>query len=302
MSARPVVIVVAPTGGMQMPRPGVEVPITAEEISAEAARCRDAGAALVHVHARDENGRNTIKPEAFNEIIALIRQRTDILVQTTNGSGVTQDPSTGEWRWPNDDDRLGLLNLEQEPDVYGIAAGSADFWHPDGGYDFEVPYMNSPRYLKETISAVYGKGSTLEYEVTGLHVMDRLALYAEQGLLDRDQSNLWFTFGGGLCFSPADPERLVHAVSYTKRMFPNAIWGVLGAGLHQYTWPALALALDCDVIRVGMEDSLYLPDGSLARTNADIVSALVKVVEVFGRRPATPAEARVILGLDSVSE
>ena len=159
----PLVIVAAVNGGMQRSRDGAFVPETPEEIAEDARLCRDAGAAIVHVHARDDEGRNTGDVEVYADVIRRIRERTDILVQTTNGIGVRRDPRTGELVWPTDDERLALVNLDPSPDLYGVAAGTTDFWHPDGGYPTETAYVNSPEYLKETIRAVYAKPSTLEY-------------------------------------------------------------------------------------------------------------------------------------------
>ncbi len=140
MTSEPLVIVAAVNGGMQMDRDGAHVPISPEEIAEDARLCAEAGAAIVHLHARDESGRNSADPEVYNEIIRRIRERSDILVQTTNGIGVRPDPETGEIGWPSDAERLALLNLEQTPDLYGIAAGSTDFLHPEGGYHIETVY------------------------------------------------------------------------------------------------------------------------------------------------------------------
>ena len=187
----PLVIVAAVNGGMQMSRDGARVPVSPEEIAEDARLCRDAGAAIVHVHARDEQGRNTGDTETFRDIIRRIRERTDILIQTTNGIGVRRDPQTGDTIWPTDDERLALVNLDPSPDLYGVAAGSTDFLHPEGGYHQETPYINSPQFLKETIHAVYEKGSTLEYEIVDTHALHRLSQYADDGLLDRHAGYIW---------------------------------------------------------------------------------------------------------------
>ena len=109
MNSDKVVIVCAVNGGMQMDREGAKIPCTPDEIAKEAKRCYDAGAAVVHVHARDENKRNTTDINVFSEIITKIREICPVLIQTTNGSGVKRDPKTGELSWPSDDERLGLL-------------------------------------------------------------------------------------------------------------------------------------------------------------------------------------------------
>jgi len=160
-----VIITVAVNGGMQQSRDGAFVPIQPVEIGEVAARCHEAGAAVVHLHARDAEGRNSGDPKIYAEIIRQIRARSPILIQTTNGIGVRRDPATGQFIWPTDTERLGLLEIEPPQDLFGIAGGSADFHNPAGGYPVETPYVNSPELLKRTIRAVYGRGSALEYEI-----------------------------------------------------------------------------------------------------------------------------------------
>ncbi len=294
----PLVIVVAVNGGMQMSRDGARVPITPEEIAEDARLCREAGAAIVHVHARDTDGRNTADTSVFSDIITRIRDRTDILVQTTNGIGVRRDPASGELIWPADEERLALIGLEPSPDLYGVAAGSTDFLHPEGGYHEETPYINSPQFLKEAIRAVYAKGSTLEYEIVDTHALHRLSQYADDGVFDRDADYIWLLYGGDLCFTPADVELLSYMQRTGERLFPNAVWGVLGGGRGNYRMATLGLALGANTVRLGFEDGIYLPDGRVAERNHHLVEALAGLAGMFGRRPATPAEARTIMGLD----
>jgi 3-keto-5-aminohexanoate cleavage enzyme len=294
----PLVIVAAVNGGMQMSRDGSRVPITPEEIAEDARLCRDAGAAIVHVHARDEQGANTTDIEIFRNIIGRIRERTDILIQTTNGIGVRRDPQTGETIWPRDDERLALVNLDPSPDLYGVAAGSTDFLHPEGGYHEETPYTNSPQFLKETIQAVYAKGSTLEYEIVDLHALHRLSQYADDGLLDRTADYIWLLYGGGLCFTPSDAEYLSYLHRSGERLFPNSLWGVIGGGHSNYTFTTLGISMGATTARLGFEDGLYLPDGRVAERNHHLVEKIVEIAGIFGRRPATPQEARHIMRLD----
>src|SRR5690606_41700764 len=109
------------------------------------------------VHARGPQGRIPCDRASYGEIIRQIRARSPILVQTTNGIGVRRDPATGQFIWPTDAERLGLLDLDPPQDLFGIAGGSADFYNPEGGYPEEVPYVNSPALLRQTIQAVYAK-------------------------------------------------------------------------------------------------------------------------------------------------
>ena len=288
---QPLVIVAAVNGGMQRSRDGAFVPETPEEIAEDARLCREAGAAIVHVHARDDEGRNTGDIEVYADIIRRIRDRTDILVQTTNGIGVRRDPGTGELVWPTDDERLALVNLDPSPDLYGVAAGTTDFWHPEGGYATETAYVNSPEYLKETIRAVYAKPSTLEYEIVDVH-----AVAASRGSRTRassiaTRSYVWLLYGTGISDAPHEPEYLSFLRNLGRSRFPNAVWGVLGAGRSNFTWATLGISMGCTTARLGFEDGLYLPDGRVAERNHQLVEELVRIAAIFGRRPATPAEA-----------
>ena len=292
-----VAIVVAVNGGMQKDRDGAKVPITPAEIAEDAALCAKEGAAIIHVHARDAEGRNTGDLAIYEDIIRRIRAETNLLVQTTNGIGVRRDPKTGEQIWPSDEERLALLNIDPKPDLYGIAAGSMDFWHPEGGYPGETPYINSPNFLRSTLPHVYKSGSTVEFELTEVNVVHRLSRLADEGIIDRNASNLWLLHGGGIGNTPPTARALVYSVDEQQRLFPNAKWGVLGAGKAQFTMAALGIAMGCDTVRVGFEDNIYLPNGNAAHRNHELVAAARKLVESIGREIATPAEAHAMVEL-----
>jgi 3-keto-5-aminohexanoate cleavage enzyme len=197
------IVSVALNGGMQQDRDGAVIPKQPHELGEAAARCWEAGAAMVHVHARGPDGKNSGDKAIYAEIIRQIRARSPVLIQTTNGIGVRRDPATGQFIWPSDAERLGLLEIEPQQDLFGIAGGSADFYHPEGGYVNETPYVNSPDLLKQTIKAVYAMGSALEYEIVEASSIHRLMRYAEEGVFDRNRDNIWLLHGGGYGAVPA---------------------------------------------------------------------------------------------------
>ena len=287
-----VIVTVALNGGMQQDRDGAVIPKQPAEIGAAAARCYEAGAAMVHVHARDPSGKNSGDREIYAEIIRQIRARSPILIQTTNGIGVRRDPATGQFIWPTDSERLGLLNLEPRQDLFGIAAGSADFYNPEGGYPEETPYVNSPALLKKTIKAVYEMDSALEYEVVEASSLHRLLRYANEGLFDRHRDNVWLLHGGGFGATPPVARNVLFAIDEGLRLFPKAIWGVTATGRDMFKIATLGLSLGCDLVRVGFEDSIHLPDGSAARDNSDMVRAALRIAAIYGLKPATVEEAR----------
>jgi 3-keto-5-aminohexanoate cleavage enzyme len=292
-----VIITVALNGGMQQDREGAVVPKQPVEIGEAAARCWEAGAAMVHVHARGPDGRNTGDPAIYAEIIRQIRARSPILIQTTNGIGVRRDPATGQFIWPSDSERLGLLEIDPPQDLFGIAGGSADFHNPEGGYPEETPYVNSPQLLRRTIEAVYSKGSALEYEIVEASSLHRLMRYADEGLFDKHRSNIWLLHGGGFGATPPVARNVIFNIDEGLRMFPQAIWGVTATGRDMFRIVTLGLAMGCDLVRVGFEDGIHLPDGTVARDNAEMVTAAVRIAAFYGLAPASVDEARARFGL-----
>jgi 3-keto-5-aminohexanoate cleavage enzyme len=291
------IVTVAINGGMQQDRDGAIVPKQPDEIGEAAARCWEAGASVVHVHARDKDGRNSGDKAIYAEIIQEIRSRSPILIQTTNGIGVRRDAATGQFIWPSDSERLGLLEIDPRQDLFGIAGGSADFYHPEGGYRIETPYVNSPELLKQTIETVYAMGSALEYEIVEASSIHRLLRYAEEGLFDRDRDNVWLLHGGGYGAVPAIARNVLFNIEEGLRYFPKAILGVTSAGRQMFPMIALGLSMRCDLVRVGFEDNLHLPDGSIARHNHEMVTAAAKMGQFFGMQPATVEEARERFGI-----
>ena len=292
-----VMITVALNGGMQQDREGAVVPKQPDEIGEAAARCWEAGASVVHVHARGPDGKNSGDPAIYAEIIREIRARSPILIQTTNGIGVRRDPTTGQFIWPTDSERLGLLEIEPQQDLFGIAGGSADFHNPEGGYPEETPYVNSPQLLKRTIEAVYAKGSALEYEIVEASSLHRLMRYANEGLFDRHRSNIWLLHGGGFGATPPVARNVIFNIDEGLRMFPQAIWGVTATGRDMFRIATLGLAMECDLVRVGFEDGIHLPDGTVARDNAEMVQAAARIAGIYGLRPASVEEARARFGI-----
>jgi len=287
-----VMITVALNGGMQQDRDGAVIPKQPDEIGEAAARCWEAGASVVHVHARGPDGKNSGDPAIYAEIIRQIRARSPILIQTTNGIGVRRDPATGQFIWPSDSERLGLLEIEPQQDLFGIAGGSADFHNPEGGYPEETPYVNSPQLLKRTIEAVYAKGSALEYEIVEASSLHRLLRYAEEGLFDRHRKNIWLLHGGGFGATPPIARNVIFNIDEGLRLFPQAIWGVTATGRDMFKIVTLGLAMGCDLVRVGFEDGIHLPDGSVARDNSEMVRAAAAIAAIYGLAPATVDEAR----------
>ena len=152
--------------------------------------------------------------------------------------------------------------------------------------------MNSPALLRQTIQAVYAKGSALEYEVVEASSLHRLLRYAEEGLFDRDRDNVWLLHGGGFGATPPIARNVLFNIDEGLRLFPKAMWGVTATGRHMFRIVTLGLSLGADLVRVGFEDGIHLPDGSVARDNSDMVRAAAQIAALYGLAPAAVAEAR----------
>ncbi len=291
------VILAAVNGGAQRDRDGAKVPISPAEIAEAAHECYKAGAAVVHVHARGLDGLPTTDIAVFSEIVSRIRDKCDILIQTTNGFGVRRDPQTGEYLWPKDSERLALHHLEPRQDLFSIAAGSWDFHHPEGGYPGTVAYVNSEHLLQENISAVLARGGSLEFEITEVSQIHKLNRYAEEGVFDRNTRNLWLDFCLGFGAMVPTVRTLALAMEDGQRLFPHWRTEVLATGRDQFPMNTVGVLMGCDIVRVGFEDNIYLPGGQPAQRNHQLVGAMVKIGQTFGREPATVGEARDIFAI-----
>ncbi len=135
-------------------------------------------------------------------------------------------------------------------------------------------------------------GSALEYEVVEASTLHRLMRFAKEGLFDPARKNVWLLHGGGFGATPAIARNVLFSVDEGLRLFPDAIWGVTGTGRDLFRLCTLGVSMGCDLVRVGMEDSIHLPDGRVARNNREMVEAMVKIAALFGRTPASVDEAR----------
>lgn len=291
------VILAAVNGGAQQDRDGAHVPITPSEIAEAAYDCYKAGASVVHIHARGIDKKPTTDIKVFSEIIKRIRDKCEILIQTTNGFGVRFDPKTGQVIWPTDEERLALHSVEPKQDLFSIAAGSWDFYHPEGGYSGTVVYVNSEHLLQENIKAVLKKGASLEFEITEVSQIYKIDRYAKEGVFDRNTKNLWLDYVLGFGAQPSTVRTLAMAVEDGQRLFPHWKSEVLATGYDQFPMNTVGVVMGCDIVRVGFEDNIYLPNGNPAQHNYQLVEAMADISQRFGREPATVADARQVFAI-----
>ena len=298
---RKVMITCAVTGAIHTPSMSPHLPITASEIADAAIGAAEAGAALVHVHARDPvTGKPDQSPEAFEPFLKVIKQRCDAVINITTGGS----PTMGI------EERLKPCAVFK-PEVASLNMGSMNFGlYPmlqrftDLKHDWERPYLEGSRdrIFKNTFTDIENiltscaeNGTRFEIECYDIGHLYTLAHFADRGLV-KPPFFVQSVFGilGGI---GPHPEDVAHMKRTADRLFGDAYhWSVLGAGRHQLAIAAQAVSMGGN-LRVGLEDSLWLGAGKLAKSNADQVRAARQIVEAMGLEIATPADARAMLEL-----
>ena len=278
------------------------LPITPDQIADQGIEAAEAGAAILHLHARDpESGRPTPDPAVFMQFLPRIRERTDAIINITTGGG--QGMSL--------DDRLAAA-LTASPELASLNMGSMNFGlFPALGRYKKFQYAWEPAYLEgsrdwifrntfsdiELILERLGKGHGTKFE---FECYDTGHLYTLAHFLDRKLvtpplfvQSIFGVLGG----QGADTENLIHTKQLAEKLFGNDYrWSVMATGRHQLPFTTMA-ALNGGNVRVGLEDSLYAGKGRLATSNAEQVRILRSVLELLSLEIATPTEAREILSL-----
>jgi 3-keto-5-aminohexanoate cleavage enzyme len=245
--------------------------MTPEEIADVAVHCREAGASMIHVHARDGQGKPTLDPAVFARIHELITARTDLIVQISTGGRAGMDP----------EHRAAAVRLVR-PEMASLTTGSMNF--PDRVYANPFEVID---YLAEAMAEA---GTKPEMEVFEPGMIANALLLVEKGLA---KPPLHFDFVLGIRGSlPATPKNLLFL---SESIPPDSTWTVAGAGRWQLPMAALAILMGGHV-RVGLEDNLYYRKGELA-SNEQLVARVARLAAELGRSLATPDEARQILGL-----
>ncbi|HXT07098.1 MAG TPA: 3-keto-5-aminohexanoate cleavage protein [Roseiarcus sp.] len=301
MPTRKVVITCAVTGSIHTPSMSPHLPVSAEEIAQAAIGAAEAGAAIVHLHARDpRDGRPDQSPELFAPFLKIIKQRANCVVNITTGGASTMTI----------DERLRPV-AEFKPEVASLNMGSMNFGlYPmlqrfnDLRHDWERPYLEGSRDrifkntfadIEKILTTCADNGTRFEIECYDIGHLYTLAHFVDRGLV-KPPFFVQSVFGilGGI---GAHPEDVMHMRRTADRLFgADYRWSVLGAGRNQMTIAAQALALGGN-IRVGLEDSLWIGPGRLAESNAEQVAKARRLIEELGLEVATADEARAILSL-----
>jgi 3-keto-5-aminohexanoate cleavage enzyme len=247
------------------------LPITPQEVADEAARCREAGAAVIHLHVRNPDGSNTQSAERFAEVIAAVRAKCDCVIQ----------PSTGGAVGMSIDERSGPLACK--PEMATLNCGTINF-----GDDV---FVNSRPEIRGLAAKIRASGAIPELECYEVgHVEEALSLAAE-GVLGKP---LHFQFVLGV--KGAIPAR-EDVVQYLRTLVPaEATWAVAATGRMQQPMTELAMRLGGHA-RVGLEDNIYLSKGVLSQGSAPLVARAAAYARSIGRTPVEPKRARELLGI-----
>jgi 3-keto-5-aminohexanoate cleavage enzyme len=288
LSTDKVIITAAITGGIHGKWANAAIPITPEEQAQDALDCYNAGAAVLHLHVRGEDGQNTSDIETYNRAVRLIREKSPIIRQIGNGIGARLDKQ-GKIIQPTLEQRLNLLNINPDPEMHTINAGTFEFRTKYGGSVFNNPMSFNEEYVIKCNE----KGFGIEIEVYDLsHVANTVELI-NKGLL---KSPLHFSIVMGIMGGmEATPENLLHVVSHLPA---GSTWQVVTVGKYHLRSTMIAMSVGGN-IRTGLEDTLHYKKGELAKSNAQLVERMVKLAREIGREPATVEEAKLMLGLDT---
>jgi uncharacterized protein (DUF849 family) len=296
-----VIITCAVTGSIHTPSMSPHLPVTPAEIARAAIGAAQAGAAIVHLHARNpKDGSPSQDPALFHEFLPQIAVASDVVINLTTGGAATM--TTQERLQPA---------LQLKPEVASLNMGSMNFGlyemlgrYKDFKYDWEKPYLagSDERIFKNTfkdiatiLESCSENGTRFEIECYDIGHLYTAAHFLDRGLI-KPPMLIQSVFGirGGI---GAHAEDVMHMKRTADRLFGDAYyWSVLGAGRNQMFVAAMSAVMGGNV-RVGLEDSLWLGRGQLAKSNAEQVARARRIIEEIGLAVATPNEAREMLKL-----
>ena len=234
------VIITAAVNGNRLDTPGIHIPVSPEEIAEDAKRCYEAGAAVIHFHARDvTTRRSTADTRRFARSRSPgIRARCDALIETTTGVGPRIDPETGkpmtdpvtgQMLRPSDDDRLALIDIDPPQDLGSVAAGSLNMYNPV--YATPSVFANTPYYITESVKRMSRKPKFgYQFEVFDLGFLDNVARLAETGILDVRRRQFWLNYIFGFGGLAPNARNLCLISGEGLRRFPQSPWGIVDPG------------------------------------------------------------------------
>jgi uncharacterized protein (DUF849 family) len=297
---RKVIITCAVTGAIHTPSMSPHLPVTAEQIADAAIGAAEAGAAIVHLHARDPvTGRPDQSPEAFAPFLGIIKQRSDCVVNLTTGGAPTMSIEERVRPAATYKPEVASLNMgSMNFGLFGMLNRFKDFkhqWERDYLSDKGIIFRNSFADIEHILTTCSANGTRFEFECYDTAHLHNLKYFLDQGIV-KAPLFIQTVFGlqGGI---GAHPDEVMHMKRTADRLFGDQYrWSVLGAGRNQLPVAAMAAAMGGHV-RVGLEDSLWGGPGKLAESNAEQVRMVRQIIEGLGLEVARPDEAREMLSL-----
>lgn len=299
------IITAALTGAIHTPSMSPYLPITADDLIEEALRAADAGAAVVHIHVRDEKtGLPNADQAVFRKVAEGVKKKSDVIICFTTGGRLGESV-----------ENRGRVVTTLSPELASLNAGSLNFalfqisdkikeWK----YDWEKFYLDATEdfifpntflTMRQFLENFKAQGTKPEFEIYDAGMIHNLAFLRERGIAT-GSIYLQFVMGilGGIT---ATIENLVFLLDSARKVIGDFQFSVCAAGKAQFPLCTASLLLGGHA-RVGLEDNLYLEKGTLAKSNAEQVTKIIRIMREFGLEPATPAEARQILGLKGLDQ
>jgi uncharacterized protein (DUF849 family) len=267
------IITVAPTGAWPTKKDNPNVPLTPREIAADVVACRKAGAAVAHLHMRDDEGKGTMDKNRFAETVTMIRNECDIVLNLTTSGALDA----------TDETRMAHL-IALKPQLGSYDAGSMNWMHT-------TLFINSPQFLEKLGRTMWENGVKPEIEIFDAGMIYNALYYLKKGVL-KEPLHFQFVLGaaGGMA---ATVENLV----FLRGLIPEgSTWSAFGIGRGSVPIMLTTIAMGGHV-RVGMEDNVYFSKGNLADSNAQFVEQAAGLIRGANREVATPDEAGKILGV-----
>jgi 3-keto-5-aminohexanoate cleavage enzyme len=273
-----VIITVAQTGALVTKAMNPAIPEQPDEIAASAYDCYNEGAAVIHIHARDKSGKTTGSKDVFSEIHNKIRQKCNAILQDSTGGGanLTVEQRT-ECLEANPE--MASLNMGTMVRTIGEAAGTV--------------FMNSRADIESFVKRMNQYGVKPEMELYNLSMMNEVNILIEKGLV---QKPYYVDFILGMAYQGAFPGDMSYFFDYLSHLPQDCLFNSLGVGPAQTAMATVGMIYG-GAVRVGLEDNLYFKKGELAKSNAQLVARIARIARDLGKEPATPEEARQILGL-----
>jgi 3-keto-5-aminohexanoate cleavage enzyme len=276
---KPVVVAVAITGSVPRKKDNPALPTTPSEQVESTHEAFEAGASLVHIHVRNPDETSSSDPALFAQVQEGVRKHCPGMIVQFSTGGRGRDQAA----------RGSALYLK--PDMASLSTGSVNF--PT------IIYENAPALVTDLATKMRDNGVLPEIEVFDLSHLHGARRLIEAGLMN-DHPHVQFVLGVKNAM-PAEERLLDILLEETRRVLPKATWTAAGIGANQARVMEWVLARDADGVRTGLEDNVRITKDQLAKSNAELVGLAAEAAARHGRRPATPDEARALLGLQPVT-